>query len=129
MSRLTKFIARTLSFRLSLMVLVALATLLMAALFIMFSYSRRALKDEALLKAEQTLETTVQSIDNILLDVEQSAGNIYWKLANHIREPEKVEAYVRKLAEVSPYIVDAQFVWKTDSTTIEYTLPTWTEPQ
>jgi len=129
MSRLTKFIARTLSFRLSLMVLVALATLLMAALFIMFSYSRRALKDEALLKAEQTLETTVQSIDNILLDVEQSAGNIYWKLANHIREPEKVEAYVRKLAEVSPYIVDAQFVWKTDSTTIEYTLPTWTESQ
>ena len=54
MMRITKFIARTLSFRLSLTVLVALATLLMAALLIMFGYSRKAMRDEALLKAEQT---------------------------------------------------------------------------
>lgn len=104
MLRLTKFFARTLSFRLSLRVLVALATLLMVALFIMFRYSRKAVKDEALQKAGQTLEATVQNIDNILLSVEQSAGNIYWKVVSHIDEPEMMEVYRRKLVETNPYI-------------------------
>ena len=104
MLRLSKILARTLSFRLSLMVLVALATLLMAALFIMFGVSRHAVKDEALQKAGQTLEATVQRIDNILLGVEQASGNIYWKLLNNINQPDKMYLYSRKLVESSPYI-------------------------
>ena len=78
MLRLTRLISRTLSFRLSIMVLVALATLLMAALLFMFSFSRNAVKEEALQKGQQTLETMVQNIDNILLSVEESAGNMYF---------------------------------------------------
>ena len=80
MARLPKIITRTLSFRLSLRVIIALATLLMAALLIMFVFSRKAVKEEALLDAEQTLESTVERIDNILLGVEQAAGNVYWKI-------------------------------------------------
>ena len=80
MLRLTRLISRTLSFRLSVMVLVALAALLMAALLIMFTFSRKAVRDEALQKGQQTLETMVQNIDNILLSVEQSSGNVYWKM-------------------------------------------------
>ena len=129
MIRLSKFIARTLSLRLSVMVLVALATLLMASLFIMFSYSRKALKEEALREGEQTLESTIQSIDNILLDVEQSAGNIYWKLITCLNKPEKIDKYVHKLAEVDPYISDAQFIWDTDSNAMDIALPYWTNPQ
>ena len=104
MLRLAKYITKTLSFRLSLMVLIALATLLMAALFIMFIYSRLAVKAEALSMAEQTLEATVQKIDNILLSIEQSSGNIYWKLFNHINNPDKIDVYCRKLVENNPYI-------------------------
>ena len=70
-------ITRTLSFRLSLTLLSALATLLIVALGIMFYFSRKAVKEEASLKATQTLEATQQRIDNILLSVEQSSGNIY----------------------------------------------------
>ena len=86
------------------MVLVALATLLMAALFIMFGFSRSAVKDEALQKAGQTLEATVRRIDNILLSAEQSAGNFYWKLLNNIDQPDKMYLYSRKLVESCPYI-------------------------
>ena len=104
MLRLTRFINRTLSVRISLTVVLAIATLLTAALFIMFRYSRKALKEEALQKAGQTLEATVQHIDNILLNVEQASGNIYWDLLLHLDEPDKMSHYARLLLEVSPYI-------------------------
>ena len=104
MLRLAKYITKTLSFRLSLMVLIALATLLTAALFIMFIYSRMAVKAEALSKAEQTLEATVHKIDNILLSLEQSSGNIYWKMISHINEPDMMDVYCRKLVEGNAYI-------------------------
>ena len=51
------------------MVIAALATLLMVALLIMLFFSRKVVKEEALHDAEQTLEATVQSIDNIILSV------------------------------------------------------------
>ena len=104
MNRITKFLTRTLSFRLSLMVLVALAALLMVSLLIMFRYSRKAVKDEALQKAGQTLEATVQNIDNVLLSVEQSSGNIYWRMVSHISKPEMMDVFCRRLVEGNPYI-------------------------
>ena len=127
MMRITKFIARTLSFRLSLTVLVALATLLMAALLIMFGYSRKAMRDEALLKAEQTLETTIQRIDNILLSVEQSAGNVYCKLLFHPNEPEKYEKYRQKLIEGNPYIVGSNIIMDSTFNAIDTMVPCWSD--
>lgn len=105
MLRLPRFITRTLSFKLSLTLLTALATLLMVALIIMFVFSRMAVKEEASQKATQTLEATQQRIDNILLSVEQSSGNIYLNILNHIDHPEKIDTYSRKLVEGNPYIV------------------------
>lgn len=145
MLRLTKFFARTLSFRLSLRILVALATLLMVALFIMFRYSRKAVKEEALLKAGQTLEATVQHIDNILLSVEQSAGNIYWKIVFHIDQPDKLDEYCRKVVETNPYITSSVMAFEPDfrqdsvsnpyrqqrwyTHAMETGMPCWIEPQ
>ena len=106
MHRLTRLISRTLSFRLSISVLVALATLLMAALLIMFSFSRKAVKEEALQKGQQTLETMIQNMDNILLSVEQSSGNVYWKIMGYWGKPDKIELYRQKLIEGNPYIID-----------------------
>ena len=105
MIRLNKFVTRTLSIRISLMVVLAIATLLMAALFIMFRYSRKAVKDEAIHKATQKLEATVQHIDNILLSVEQASGNIYFEVLPQLQQKEKMYVYSRKLVENNPYIV------------------------
>lgn len=110
------------------MVIAALATLLMAALIIMFVFSRKLVKEEALQDARQTLESTVQRIDNILLAVEQSSGNLYWKMIAHINEPEKMAVYTRKLVETNPYISDSRIVWDTDSDAIDANEACWTDP-
>ncbi|MBQ8656306.1 MAG: HAMP domain-containing protein [Prevotella sp.] len=112
MKRLREFVARTLSVRISLMVVIAIAILLSAALFIMLSYSRKAVKEEALQNASQTLEATVEHIDNVLLSVEQSTGNIYWDLLQHLDDPEHIYDYSRKLVETNPYIEGAAIAFE-----------------
>lgn len=92
------------------MVVFAIAILMTTALFIMFHYSRKALKEEALQKATQKLEATVQHVDNILLSVEQSAGNVYWDLLSHMDQPERMFVYSRKLVETNPYIAGCAIV-------------------
>ena len=110
------------------MVIAALATLLMAALIIMFVFSRKLVKEEALQDARQTLESTVLRIDNILLDVEQASGNIYWKLYPHLNEPDVLKRYTQKLVETNSYVTDCKIVWDTDSDAIDTPMAGWSEP-
>lgn len=129
MGKLPRIITKTLSFRLSLTVIAALATLLLVALLIIFVFSRRAVKEEALQDAGQTLEATMQRIDNILLKVEQSSGNIYWKMLAHIHQPEILELYTRKLVETTPYITDCTITWDTDSNATDSIFSGWINPE
>ena len=129
MAKLPRLITKTLSFRLSLTVIAALATLLLVALLIIFVFSRKAVKEEALHDASQTLEATIQRIDNILLKVEQSSGNIYWKMLPHIHQPEKLDVYTRKLVETTPYITDCTITWDADSTAADSIFTGWTNPE
>ena len=110
MSKVTRIIARTLSFRLSLRIIAALALLLMLALMTMFYFSRKAVREEALQNAGQTLETMEENIDNVLLSVEQAAGNIYWKMMGQANQPELMETYAHKLVECNPYITDSRII-------------------
>lgn len=123
-------IARTLSFRLSLMVIAALATLLMVALLILLFFSRKAVKEEALWDAEQTLEATVLNIDNILLSVEQASGNVYWKIYRSLQSGDgKEELYARRLVETNPYISDCRLVMGSgDSIQESGDRSLWTDP-
>ena len=66
------------------------AVLLSLSMAVMFYFSRQALKEESLHDAEQTLEDTVLKIDNILLSVEQTAGNFYWDLLTHLDQPARM---------------------------------------
>lgn len=128
MSKVAQLIVRTLSFRLSLRIIAALALLLVLALLIIFFYSRKAVKDEALLNAEQTLEATVQHIDNILLDVEQAAGNIYWKVAQHIDHKDIADKYISRLVECNPYILDSRILWGEEADSLNIAGAGWTDP-
>ncbi len=112
MLKLGRLINRTLSLRLSLMAVGATALLLSGALAVMFYYARQALKAEAMHDASQTLEGTVQHIDNVLLSVEQSAGNVYWDVLAHLHQPERMNDYCRYLVEGNPYIVGCAIVFK-----------------
>lgn len=127
MSKVTTFIAKTLSFRLSLRIIAALALLLMLALVTMFYFSRKAVREEALQNAGQTLEAMVENIDNVLLSVEQAAGNIYWKMLGKANKPELMEMYAHKLMECNPYIMNSRIIWDVDSNKVQ-SVAQWTTP-
>ena len=107
-----KHIVRSLSVRISVMVVFAIAVLLSIALLTMLRYARKAVKDEAIGNAEQTLEATVQHIDNVLLSVEQATGNIYWDLLLHMNQPDRMFEYSRKLVETNRHITGAAIVFE-----------------
>ena len=112
MLKLPKIITKTLSLRLSLMLVCAIALLLIASLAVMFHFSRQALKEEAVRDAEETLEGTVRQIDNVLLSIEQTTGNIAWNLKAHLDEPDCMEAYCRENVKCNPYIVGCAIAFK-----------------
>lgn len=89
-----------------------MAILLMASLVVMLHYSRKAVKEEALQKATQTLEGTVQQIDNILLSVEQATGNIYFALRPNLDHPDMMFDYCRRLLESNRHIVGVAIAMK-----------------
>ena len=105
-------IYKALSVRLSLMVVCEIALLLLVSLVVMFYFSRQTLKQEAMHNAEHTLEGTVQHIDNVLLSVEQSAGNIYWDVLSHLQEPDRMYTYCRRLIESNRYIGSCTIAFK-----------------
>ena len=106
MTKLTDFIKGRLSVKISLMAVSAMAVLLIASLVVMLVYSRKKVKEETLARVTQTLDGTVQNIDNILLSVEQTAGNVYYSLPPHINDPEAIEQYRRNLIDSNPYVAD-----------------------
>lgn len=112
MLKLTKKISETLSLRLSLIVACVVAVLLLVSLAVMFQFSRQTLRERAIHNAEETLDATVQDIDNILLSVEQSAGNIYWEVMAHLDEPDRMLNFSRRLVECNPYVVGCAIVFK-----------------
>lgn len=112
MLRLPKIIRKTLSVRISLMVVSAMTILLMASLVVMFYYSRKAVKEEAVQMAQQTLDGMVTTIDNILLSVEQTTGNLYFNLLPHLDKPDLYYTHVRRLVESNPYVTGCAIAMK-----------------
>lgn len=112
MLKLPKINTKNLSFRLSLMAVSQITLLLLAALAVMFYFSRNALRNEAMRDAEQTLEGTVQQIDNILLSVEQTTGLNYGDIIAHLDQPDNMEIYCRRIVESNPYIVGCAIAFK-----------------
>ena len=80
MVKLLAKIKKHLPLRISLMITMALSLLLMVILIITLLYSRKTMKEEALNRASTTLEKVQTNIDNILLSVEESAGNMYFNM-------------------------------------------------
>ena len=90
-----RIINRKLSVQISAKVVLAIALLLTIALFVMLTFSREAVTKEAHHNAEHTLEYTARQIDNVLLDVEQASGNIYWDLLTHLDNPDRNDEILR----------------------------------
>lgn len=98
--------------KLSLLIASAIFMLLALSLGVLFYYSHKALSEEAMRDAEQTLEGTTQNVDNILLSVEQSAGNVYNVVLSHLDKPELMYTYCRELVKCNPHIIGCAIAFK-----------------
>lgn len=98
--------------RLNVQVVCEALLLLAVTLGILAYFSHKALRQEAVLNAQQTLEGTVQDIDNVLISVEQATGNIYYDLLEHLDDPDRMFTYSRKLVECNPNIVGCAIAFK-----------------
>ena len=86
--------------------------LLTVTLGILAYFSHKVLHQEALRNAEQMLEGTVQDIDNVLMSVEQTTGNFYYDLVEHLDNPDRMYTYSRELVKSNPNIVGCAICFK-----------------
>ena len=110
MSKLTAKIKRDLPLRISLMIVLAMALLLTVTLLVMLHSSRNSMKDDALNRATYTLDRATNNIDNILLSVEETAGNIYFNMK--FDDPERMYTYAHKIVETNPYVSGCVIAFK-----------------
>lgn len=102
MTSLKGKINRDLPLRLSLRIAVGISVLLAVTLFIMLRFTRQTMKEDALKRAENTLERANTNIDNILLSVEETIGNVYFNMK--FDDPEKMYGFAHRIVESNPYI-------------------------
>lgn len=98
------YIRRSLALRLSFWVFVGVVILFMAALGILFHYSRLAVREEAMEKASQTLEGTLLNVETTLHDVEVTANSMRWLVEQHIDTPDSMFTFSRRIIENDPDI-------------------------
>ena len=104
MQKIIKKIFSAPAIRLNVLVIIETVLLLMVTLGALFYFSRQALVIESKKDAEQRLEGTVQHIDNMLLSVEQTAGNFYYDMIEHLDQPHRMAHYCRRVIECNPNI-------------------------
>jgi methyl-accepting chemotaxis protein/sigma-B regulation protein RsbU (phosphoserine phosphatase) len=112
MLKLSKITLPRTSIRLNVMVVCEIVLLLFLSLTVLLYFSRQGLKEEAFQDAEETLEGTVQHIDNILMSVEQTAYNVYQELQGHLDNPDRMPVYCREIIENNPYVTGCAIAFK-----------------
>lgn len=98
------YIRRKLSVRLSLWIVFSVAILFLAAVTVMFYFARKSIKQEALAKAEKTLDAAVLNIDNTLHAVETATDNMLWNVEHHLDSPERMDVYCQEVLKSNPTI-------------------------
>ena len=104
MLKLSKITLPRMSVRLNVLVVCEIVLLLFLSLAVLLYFSRQGLKEETFRDAEETLEGTVQHIDNILMSVELTAYNVYQELQENLDKPDRMAVYCRKIIENNPYV-------------------------
>ena len=112
MKKFRKWVFSPPSIRLNTLVVCEIVLLLVVSLGTLFLFARQSLVEEAKMDAEQKLQGTQQCIDNILLEVEQSAGNIYYDLLEHLDNPESMQAYCQHVVLSNKYIDGCAIAFK-----------------
>lgn len=102
MNRILKYIHRSLSTRLSLLVVTFVAIIFIVAYGQIFNQTRQMVRDSAWNKATATLDGTVLHIDNTMHAIEVAANNMLNVIENNLDKPDKMFDYSRQVLVNNP---------------------------
>lgn len=100
------------SIKLNTLVMFEIVLLLTISLGGLLYFTRVTLVEEAKKDAEQRLEGSVQHVDNVLLSIEQTAGNFYYDILEHLDQPDRMGIYCRRLIECNPNVETCAIAFK-----------------
>ena len=102
MKKLLFLIRRSMPVKLTLWIALLSSLVLLASLGFMFSQSKKSVRQEALNRAEQVLDNTVQRVTNVLDRVEVATDNMDWLPVRHLKTPDSMFVYSRRILENNP---------------------------
>ena len=91
-----------LSTRLSIWIVLFAGLIFISALGFFFSESLKAVRIEAIQHASESLNTTVQRVNNILTEVKVATDNTDWLITRHLDAPDSMFVYSRRILENNP---------------------------
>ena len=93
---------RSLSTKISVWIVLFAGLIFIAALGVFFNESRKAVRIEAIKHATQTLDNTVQRVNNILTEVKVATDNTDWLITRHLDAPDSMFVYSRRILQNNP---------------------------
>jgi sigma-B regulation protein RsbU (phosphoserine phosphatase) len=102
MKRLLDIIRQSLPARLSLLIVLLAAAIFIASLGFMFQQSQKSVHNEAIYRAEQVLDNTVQRVTNLLDRVQVATDNTDWLPVRHLNAPDSMFVYSRRILVNNP---------------------------
>ena len=102
LDRILHYFRRSLAARLGAFIAFFAALILIAALGFLFAESRQAVREEAISRATQTLETTVLRVTDILNQVVVATDNTDWLIPRHLDSADSMFVYSRRILANNP---------------------------
>ena len=96
------YIRHSLSKRLSLLIVLIATIIFVAALGFMFVESRKAVRQEAISSATETLDNTVLRVNSLLDRVVIATDNFEWLPARHLNTPDSMFVYSERILKCNP---------------------------
>ena len=114
MKKLISYIQKSLSTRLSLLIVIFSAAILVASLGFMFRVSSQAIRQEAFNRATQSLESTALRVQGILDRVVVATDNTAWLIPRHLDGPDSMFVYSRRILENNPDLNGCSIAFEPD---------------
>ena len=98
------YIRKSLSAKISVWIVLFSILILYIALGYVSTKSVQAVQREAISRATQVLNNTVQKVENILTSVETASNNIEWFILRHLDKPDMMFDYSRHIVATNPFL-------------------------
>jgi Serine phosphatase RsbU, regulator of sigma subunit len=97
------------------LVLILVAALLLEATsLVQYHFMKKGMLEEADRRAQSELAIARLQIEKVTESVEATVQNTSWILSDTLDHPELFHAYIRKMLETNPHLIDAGFAFVTD---------------